>query len=69
VTAPEVRKLIAWVQRLGCQVARARNGHYRVTFGGRYVGTIACTPSDRRTPLNDKARIRRSIRAIKAAGR
>lgn len=69
MTAPEVRKLIAWAQRLGCQVALARSGHYRVTHGGRYVGTIAATPSDRRTLLNDRAFIRRRLRALKAAKR
>ena len=69
MTASEVRKLIGWARRLGCDVTLARSGHYRVTLAGRYVGTIAATPSDRRTLLNDRAFIRRRMRALKAGQR
>lgn len=69
MTASEVRKLIRWARHRGCDVAMARSGHYRVTLDGRYVGTIAATPSDRRTLLNDRAFIRRRLNAMRAGGR
>jgi hypothetical protein len=63
------RPLIEWARRLGCDVTLARSGHCRVTLNGRYVGTIAATPSDRRTLLNDRAHIRRRLCALKAGRR
>jgi hypothetical protein len=65
VTSADVRDVIEWARRLGCRVALAKSGHYRVTYRGRLVGTISGTPSDRRSLLNDKSLIRRNLRALK----
>jgi hypothetical protein len=61
--------VVEWARRLGCEVTRARSGHWKVTYRGRLVGTISSTPSDKRTPLNDKAHIRRNIRKLKQGAR
>lgn len=63
------RPVVEWARRLGCEVVRARSGHYRVTYRGRFVGTISSTPSDKRSPLNDKSAIRRRLKAIKNGAR
>jgi hypothetical protein len=61
------RPVVEWARRLGCEVTRSRSGHWRVTYHGRFAGTICATPSDRRSQLNDRSFIRRRIRAINAA--
>lgn len=50
---------------MGCKVSRSGGGHFKVTYRGRLVGTICATPSDKRSPLNDKTFINRNIKKLK----
>lgn len=59
------RPLIRWARSLGCEVERARSGHYKVKLDGRLVAVMASTPSDHRSMKNAKAQIRRGVRRIK----
>ena len=54
----EVRRLLRELRQAGLEVSQARSGHYLVECPGGRV-SIAGTPSDRRTTLNDRARLRR----------
>jgi hypothetical protein len=58
------RLVIDWATTQGCQ-AECRKGHWRITYQGRLVGTIASTPSDSHSILNAKAFIRRNLARIK----
>lgn len=57
--------VVEWARRLGCEAAIARSGHWRITWGGRFVAAVSSTPSDRRTVLNERARVARKLREIK----
>lgn len=57
-----VVELALWA---GCEVTLARSGHYRVTYRGRFVGTIGASPSDHGAALNAKTFIRRNINRLK----
>jgi hypothetical protein len=57
--------VVEWARSLGCQVERGRGGHWRVTYRGRFVAAVSCSPSDPRTELNERSRIRRGINKIK----
>lgn len=64
------RPVLEWARSLGCEAVRARGTqHWRVTYQGRYVGTIAGTPSCPRSMLNAKSFIRRNLAAVKAERR
>lgn len=57
--------LLAWAREQGCDITQNRSDqHWRVTYKGRYVGTIALTPSDHRSMLNAKSLMRRNIAKI-----
>lgn len=60
---PEVQGLIAAAQREGAVVTHAPNGHFEVklpeSLGGKRV-LISATPSNARTVMNDRARLRRA---------
>jgi hypothetical protein len=52
-------------RELGCEAKLSRSGHWRITFGGRFVANVSQSPSDRRTLLNERTRILRKLRQIK----
>lgn len=57
--------LLGWAREQGCDITQnRRDQHWRVHYQGRYVGTIALTPSDHRSMLNAKSLIRRNIALI-----
>lgn len=58
--------VLEFARDLGCETTmNPRNQHWRVTYQGRYVGTVAATPSDHRSMLNAKSLIRRNIALIR----
>lgn len=67
VSKRDATDTIAWARNeLGCDVTWSPGaGHYRVTYQGRYVGTIGSTPGARRAMLNAKSLIRRNVAKIK----
>lgn len=65
MTSADVRDVIEWARRRGCEVALRKSGHYWVTFRGQWVGMIAGTPSSPRSPINDKTRISRNLKKLK----
>ena len=60
--ASEVRGLLSELQRLGCEVVRSKDGHYKVTRPG-YRGTVVVShsPSDRRAWRNTLGYLRRTL--------
>lgn len=60
------KPVVAWARELGCDVAQHKS-HWRVTFRGRFVGTIPSTPSDVHSMHNAKTLIRRNVRNLEAA--
>lgn len=58
------KPVVEWARRLGCEVTRTRKHHFKVTFGGKWVGNIAGTPSSKRSPINDQTRIIRNLKKM-----
>ena len=58
------RIVIDWAREEGCEV-ELRGGHYRITYQGRLVGTVASSPSDSRSILNARSFIRRNLARIR----
>ncbi|MFE1785623.1 hypothetical protein ACFW9F_24380 [Streptomyces sp. NPDC059506] len=56
----EVRQLLKKLARQGFDVELTRNGHYKVYWDGRFVGTLAGTPSDHRSLKNSVANLKRA---------
>jgi hypothetical protein len=54
------RDLAKALKEQGFEVTPSKNGHLIVRLGGRRIATLAGTPSDRRTWLNDLAALRRA---------
>jgi hypothetical protein len=52
------RKLLADMAADGWQLEKGRSGHVRATKDGHKPIELSTTPSDHRTPLNDRARAR-----------
>jgi len=58
--------VLKFARDLGCDTAYSRGaGHWKITYQGRYVGTVASTPSDPRSMLNARSLIRRNVNRIK----
>lgn len=58
--------VLQFARDLGCDVEFSKGAmHWRVKYQGRYVGTIASTPSDPRSMLNSRSLIRRNVARIK----
>lgn len=57
--------VLQWAREQGCETTPTARGHYRVTYQGRFVGTVASTPSDQRSMLNAKSFIRRNVNKIR----
>lgn len=53
------RKQKRQLERLGCEVRHANNGHYKIYLNGRYVLTDSATSSDWRAWRNLTARLRK----------
>ncbi len=66
INDPDVRVLVEACQAAGATVTRATNQHLRVAYGSKSVN-ISSTPSNRRTVMNDRARVRRNL-GLKIAG-
>lgn len=56
----DLRKIVKALEAQDFEVVTTRNGHLMVYREGRWVGTFAGTPSDRRGILNTLARLRRA---------
>lgn len=57
--------VIAYARTLGCDLEwNKKTSHWRVTYQGRYVGTIPTTPSCPHAMLNARTLIRRNIARI-----
>lgn len=62
ITDPDVRALVAAIEAADGHVQQTASGHYEVTADdSRKRVLIACTPSSRRTVMNDRARVRREL--------
>jgi len=62
-----VRPVLDWAREQGCEVTFAHGSkHWRVTYCGRFVGSVPSTPSDRRSTLNAKSFIRRNLARLAA---
>lgn len=63
-TRENLRQLVEFAEANGWSVSRTRGGHIRFTKPG--LGSIytSSTPSDYRSELNAKARLRRADRAL-----
>lgn len=57
----EVRNLIRQLEQNGCDVARNKQGHWRVVRPGYRPITLTSTSSDHRWMLNARADIRRNL--------
>ena len=56
----DMKRIIRALEDQGFDVKRTKSGHHRVTLNGRYVTTLAGTPSDRRGLLNALAAAKRA---------
>lgn len=56
---PDVQKLIDAARQQGCKISHAPNGHFEVRAPNGARLLISSTPSNPRTILNDRARLRR----------
>lgn len=57
--------ILAWARdEMGCEAVRTRS-HWKVTYQGRFVGTVPSTPSDSHSLLNARTLIRRNINKIR----
>ena len=56
----EVRDLTKALEKQGFEVTPSKSGHLIVRLDGRRIATLAGTPSDHRTWLNDLAALRRA---------
>jgi len=67
----EARRLLKAIEDAGGTVepCRSRDGHWKVYLDGRYIGGLACTPTDHRSTQNDIARLRRNGLRITSKGR
>jgi hypothetical protein len=55
----ETRAMIARIEAAGCEVRLARNKHWKVYRDGRYLATMAGSPSDWRSKKNCEAQLKR----------
>lgn len=57
----DVKELIAHLRKQGFTVALARSGHYQVTSKDGAHVQIPATPSDRRSLLNVRSRLKHKL--------
>lgn len=53
---------------LGCEVVLTRKSHFKVTYEGKFVGTLAGTPHSEKAGLARLSHIRRNIARIQEKG-
>lgn len=58
-TDPDVAALVSDARKAGCEVGKVSSGHWRVKAPNGRSTQISGTPRNKRTILNDRARIRR----------
>lgn len=57
--------LLQWISENNCEATPSRDHRrWRVTYHGKYVGTIPAITTDQHAMLNAKSLIRRNIRII-----
>lgn len=56
----DLKKLLKALVKAGFEVRVTRKGHHAVYLDGRWVTTLAGTPSDHRSNLNALAALRRA---------
>jgi hypothetical protein len=66
VSRRDAADTVTWARDQGCEATWSNGaGHWKVTYQGRFVGTIGSTPSARRAMLNAKSLIRRNVAKIR----
>ncbi|MFF4344739.1 type II toxin-antitoxin system HicA family toxin [Kitasatospora sp. NPDC001540] len=56
----DVRDLVKALEKQGFEVTPSKSGHLIVRLNGQRIATLASTPSDHRTRLNELAVLRRA---------
>lgn len=58
--ANEIKELLGKLEKQGCTIVRTRRGHYKVFLDGKWITTLAGTPSDWRSLRNSLAPLKRA---------
>lgn len=63
MSSKSIRQLIAELEKQGCTATMSKSGHWRISRPG-YPDkvTVPATPSDRRSELNARAKLRRYLK-------